>query len=107
VTLEEIVRMLIARYGRADPQGVSMTLPLEVAGVDSIGAAEMAIYLGARFGIDIGAHEASEWTTGNEIMVALRSRLGDGVLANSLPSSLSLDRNASPSDANAAAVDAK
>ncbi len=77
VTLEEIIRMLIARYGRADPQGISMTSPLAAVGLNEIGVAEMVIYLEARFGISIRTSEASGWTTGHEIIVTMKRLLAE------------------------------
>jgi acyl carrier protein len=77
VTVEEVIRMLIVRYGRADPQSISMSTALATAGVDAIAVAQIVIYLEARFDIVIQVHEATEWRTGDEIVGAVQRLLSN------------------------------
>jgi acyl carrier protein len=69
--------MLIVRYGRADPQSISMSTALATAGVDAIAVAQIVIYLEARFDIVIQVHEATEWRTGDEIVGAVQRLLSN------------------------------
>jgi acyl carrier protein len=77
VTLEGTIRRLIARYGRADADGVSMSSVLEDVGVDALGVAQIVIYLEARFGITIAPSEAAEWASGSDIVASLEHRISE------------------------------
>lgn len=74
MTFEGTVRRLIARYGRADADGVSMNSVLEDMGVDALGVAQIVIYLEARFSITIASSEAAEWASGGDIVASLEQR---------------------------------
>lgn len=78
MTLEELVRRLIARYGRVEKNGLSMSAPVEDAGVDALALAQIVVYLEAHFGIAIDSREAVEWSTGNHIVASVRHLLAEG-----------------------------
>jgi acyl carrier protein len=77
MTTEEIIRRLIARYGRADVMSFSMNSPLVEVGVDELAVAQLVVYLEARFDIVIPSLEADRWTTGGGIVVSVQRLLAE------------------------------
>jgi acyl carrier protein len=75
MALDEIVRMLLARYGRADVRGIPLGSLLRDVGVDAVAVAQIVIYLEARFSITIEAGEAGGWTTGDDIFATAQHLL--------------------------------
>jgi acyl carrier protein len=75
MTTEEIIRRLVARYGRADVTGVALSSPLADVGVDTLAVAQIVVYLEARFDVVVGSLEAARWTTGEAIVVSVERLL--------------------------------
>jgi acyl carrier protein len=75
MTTEEIIRRLIARYGRADVMSFSMSSPLVEVGVDDLAVAQIVVYLEARFDVVIPSLEADRWTTGGGIVASVQRLL--------------------------------
>jgi acyl carrier protein len=72
MTLEEIIRRLIARYGSADIHSVSMSCQLEELGIDGLAVAQIVNYLEAHFGVAIDSRDAVRWATGIEIVATVQ-----------------------------------
>jgi acyl carrier protein len=77
MSLEEVIRRLIARNSRADGNGISMSSRLDEIGVEPLGVAQIVIYLEARFGISIDSREALRWTTGDEMVATVEHLLAE------------------------------
>jgi acyl carrier protein len=77
MSTEEIVRRLIARYGRTEVMSFTMTSTLGEAGVDELALAQIVVYLEARFDVVIPSLEADRWTTGAAIVDTVQSLLAE------------------------------
>jgi len=77
MTLEEIIRRLLARYGSADIHSLSVSCPLEEVGIDGLALAQIVNYLEAHFGVAIDSRDAVRWATGIEIVATVRHLLAE------------------------------